>query len=222
MSNTVFAADTLYSFTHNMQDVVVVGQVDHVTSDYLYLKDTARVNGEHEVSEKIKISNHKALTYVLTAIYSHVLSDEERDSPQVGDRIIVSLKKDGTDFRLANGLYKVDSLNIETLNVIPTEENANLSEHAKITCYANSRGTITDFIDDDEGNVFYENSKGEQVMIYKNVVVIDSSLEGSRTILEVPIYGERIWGVKEILIASTVSLLVIIGILKICNQIRKK
>lgn len=169
----ILAADSFYSFTHNMQDIVVLGEVYRVTLDFLYVKNIKIVSGEIEISDKI--SNTIELSYQLSANYKKFVPYEERLSPQENDNILASLNKEGDHYYLCNGLYKVDNLDIENLKVISTEENPNLSIYAKLTCYINSKGLITNFIDDEEGNVYYENSEGEQKLIYKNIVKIESN-----------------------------------------------
>lgn len=154
------AADALYRFTHNGQDLLAVGTVTSVGEGSItfsiseILKSSSSIGGgssplpSSEVRREIKVERGEAL----------------RDL-QPGDAAILSLKKKmWGSFVLDNGAYRLDSTALPVqASTLAGEENA---ETAAVTFFVNSRGVFCEFaFEGDDGRVALT-YKGQDYLIY--------------------------------------------------------
>jgi hypothetical protein len=147
----VYAADALYRFMHNDHDALVIGEI--ISADENAIK--VRVEKSIISGKDLNVSSAKrqlklAEAKIVPSFRYSLFYNEDGSSiinPSVGDYVLLSLKKYGTDFKIAWGAYKVDGLDYKNLSVVLPEAKDVWSqmEAAAVKAFVNSDGKITEF-----------------------------------------------------------------------------
>lgn len=157
---SISAEDKTEAIMENFrQDVLFVGNVSHISDDYVVLKVTDYIAAE-STSETIakREKNHR---YVLTGKKKPVYNSSYygKQTVEEGDHVVASLRKKNGAWQVANGIYQVNTDQFQTLSLTPLEKNMDLSK-LKLKYFINSDGKMKDFSSDDKQNkMYYKNQK---------------------------------------------------------------
>lgn len=157
---SVSAEDKTKAIMENFrQDVLFVGNVSHISEDYVVLKVTDYIAVESTAEAIAKREkNHR---YVLTGKKKPAYSSSYYGKQMVeeGDHVVASLRKKNGTWQVANGLYQVNTDQFQTLSLAPLEKKMDLSK-LKLKYFINSDGKMKDFSSDDKQNkMYYKNQK---------------------------------------------------------------
>lgn len=156
--STSYAADSLYRFTHNDQDMLIIGQVESIDKKTISVKVLDRVVSKSDLNiskkkEQLVVDN---ATIKRDSIYADITFN-------TGDYILASLNKEGNSFVNANGVYKVDSANKSTLVIL--EPNTSVADNKAVECFIHSDGTITEFYFEYD-KAAYRDENGNEIVVY--------------------------------------------------------
>lgn len=163
--NEAFAADALYRLMHNDHDALVLGEVTEV------LENGIKINVVHQIisSQDLNVSSQKKQiplkgTVTIKGIKEYAFFrgiNTTESSPQKGDYLLVSIVKKGVSYTNQWGIYKVDSKDYSSLNVLYPKEafKGNKMDASAIKTFVNSNGTINDFSFDHNTGKVYSNGK---------------------------------------------------------------
>ena len=146
-SSTIgFAADALYRLMHNDHDALVVGTVTKLEGDTI----TVVVKKQLISSKDLNFSSPKRQipikgTIIIKGVKEYALfhgTDAMEGRPKKGDYVLASLKKGGRGFKNAWGVFKTDSNNYRTLNILYPEASSSYTkmDAAAIKAFVNSNG----------------------------------------------------------------------------------
>lgn len=164
---TAFAADALYRMLHadevesfkGDQDAFIVGQLIG-KDDYNFFVNIRKVISGSVTADRIWVADFE---------YGWGATDP---TPSVNDYCVMSLRKSGTHYKPAWGVFKADSGDYKTLRLI-TEDikfSACKGDISAIEWYVNSGGTENDF--SFGGNsTFVHRPNGETIQIYPKQAV---------------------------------------------------
>ncbi|MDD4569122.1 MAG: hypothetical protein PHE70_03215 [Tepidanaerobacteraceae bacterium] len=193
LCNIAYAADALYRFMHNDHDALIIGEITHMDETGAKVKiakgivSAKNLNKNHP-KKQLKLSEAKIL---MPFSYQGFYNEDGSCTvdPCVGDHVLLSLKKDGNNFKVAWGAYKVDSLDYEILSIILPENSRLWSrmEAAAIKAFINSDGQITEFAFDRDSKTVYAGE--EKVVIFK-----ENTDEGENTLQDEEKIKESIIG----------------------------
>ncbi len=167
--------------------MVVVGKVNRIDGDSMYMDDVSTVSGDETTERSIQITGnflyYNYNGYLSYAPQKETLTEEDEEfrRPRQGELILVSLQRQGDVYTIENGMFMIDSLDIETLNVIARIDDhwvLNLGEAESLKCYVNSKGAITNFTYG-ERLVYYKNESGETIEIPINAAAYEKKKEPS-------------------------------------------
>jgi len=180
--NMVFAADMIYRLMHNDHDALVIGKVKEVSGDKLTIdveKQVISSKNLNEGSPKQQIPLDGEVTIKDIKGYSlFSIEGSLEKEPQKDDIVLASLNKEVFSFTIANGIFKVDSLDFKTLNVLYPQNASkyNKMEAFAIKTFVNSDGNETEFGFDSStgelylnGEVVFDASKGTEETIDENI-----------------------------------------------------
>jgi hypothetical protein len=176
-----YAADQLYRFRHNDHDALIIGEITHMDETGAKVKVakgivSAKNLNENHPKKQLKLSE---ANIIMPFGYEGFYNEDGSCTvdPCVGDYVLLSLDKDGNNFKVAWGAYKVDSLDYEILSIILPESSRLWSrmEAAAIKAFINSDGQITEFAFDKDAKTVYAGE--EKVVIFK-----ENTDEGENTL----------------------------------------
>lgn len=177
--NTVFAADALYRFMHNDHDALVLGEVTEVLENGVKINVVHQIISSQDLNEsspKKQISLKGAITVEGVDKYAFFRGENNAEtSPQKGDYVLVSIIKKRNKYINEWGIYKVNSKDYRSLNVLYPKE---ASEGTKmdaiaIETFVNSNGTIHNFSFDGNAGKVYSND----TIIYENNAEDNENIE---------------------------------------------
>lgn len=144
-----FAADLLWRLTHDDQDSLVIGEVEKVDGNTLEVKVAYVISGKPtKPSIKVEVKEW----------------DFQRvGQVRPGDKLVLSLDKNVFTYSVKYGIYKVSSLDYQTLKIIAPTKFA--GDMAAFQWYINSGGKENDFYFK-EGVVFVRDKSGTSRQIY--------------------------------------------------------
>lgn len=136
------------------QDVLFVGVVKHVYRDSIVLKVTDYMNLER-TSDSIakREKDHEYLIPKDTAI-TYRWSYHGKETVEVGDCVVASLKKEDGRWHISNGLYETDTDDYQKLSFEPFHKDLDLKK-TKLKYFINSDGEYKDFTSNKEKSKFY-------------------------------------------------------------------
>ena len=147
------ADDALYAFTHNGQDVVVLGQIDKMSGD------TATV----QVRELLRSSkSQRGASPLHSEQVAATITVKGLSAFAAGDRVLLSLQKKGGSYQVDMGAYRASSTELPLQITEP--DGAASAQSACLTVFANSRGALCDFTLQD-GSAFLE-YRGQRYQVY--------------------------------------------------------
>lgn len=153
------AGDMLFRITHNDHDVLVVGTITSIDEQKIKADVNATIVSTaymNQIDKKIQLNP----AHVTIDISNLKLFDDY----QVGDYILASLDKTLIDYRIANGLYKVDSLDIRELKIITEGEKS--SDLIAIETFVNSNGVLNRFSFEND-KIKFTDTNGEEIIVYE-------------------------------------------------------
>lgn len=137
----VSAADMLYRLTHNDHDVLIIGTIMQIDEQKINadvsstLVSTAYLD---QINKRVQLNPSK-----VTIDLTNMTLDLDL---KVGDYILASLDKTLFDYKIANGLYKIDSLDKQTLNIIPNDDREKNCDEIALEYFVHSNGSINEFV----------------------------------------------------------------------------
>ncbi len=136
------------------QDVLFVGVVKHVYRDSIVLKVTDYMNLER-TSDSIakREKDHEYLIPKDTAI-TYRWSYHGKETVEVGDCVVASLKKEDGRWHISNGLYETDTDDYQKLSFEPFHKDLDFKK-TKLKYFINSDGEYKDFTSNKEKSKFY-------------------------------------------------------------------
>lgn len=162
MSLGVFAdeADNIFE---GKQDYLILGTVKDVTDG------TAAVTVDNTVGASLPSMIGKDI-YIEKFSYSYCTdhAPDDFNNPKIGDNVFASISKNGETYIVANGAYRVDSIEIKNLSTVVytgMQGEDCLDSSVKIAYFIRSNGKITEFKKDDEGKIYAINNK-DKVLVY--------------------------------------------------------
>lgn len=151
LHTNVYAADALYRFMHNDHDALVIGEIISADENAVKVRVERGIISGKDLNIDAAKKQLKLVEAKITSSFSYNFFYNEDGSskinPSAGDYVLLSLKKDGTGFKIAWGAYKVDSLDYKSLSVI-LPESPNVwakMEAAAIKAFVNSDGKVNEF-----------------------------------------------------------------------------
>ena len=140
--------------TNKNQDVLFVGTVKHVdrdvivlkVPDYMNLERTSDSIAKREKDHEYLIPKDMAITYRW--------SYHGKETVEVGDCIVASLKKESGRWQISNGLYETDTDVYQELSFEPFHKDLDF-EKTKLKYFMNSDGKYKDFTANKEKSKFY-------------------------------------------------------------------
>ncbi len=168
-SHVVIAADPLYRLMHNDQQALIIGTIKDISTDKITLKIEKQIVSSENLNESRPIEQLKLEGEIIieevkdyALYYSY---DGIEGKPKIGDHVLVSLsQKRNNNFRVSYGMYRLDSTNYKTLNVL-YHKNASIytkMDAAALKAFINSNGTINKFKFNGENGRVY----ADGVLIY--------------------------------------------------------
>lgn len=172
--NPAYAADAFYRLTHNDHDALVIGQIIAVSENNITLEIKKQIisTADLNVSDpKKQIPLQGVIEVRNPGDYIYLQGSEA--TPQIGDYVLISINKKGKSFAMAWGMYKVDSLDYKSLNVLYTEGASHfvIMDTVALKAFINSDGEKNNFSFDSSKGIVY--SDGE--IIYNANLISDES-----------------------------------------------
>jgi len=162
-SASVFAADALYRMLHadeveqfrQDQDAFIVGQLIDKKEDKFQVKVLKVVSGKMKTD-----------TFSLSDDFQYGYGDVDF-TPSVNDYCVMSLKKTGTYYKKAWGIFKATSGDYKILKLMSEDIKYSVcnSDIAAIEWYVNSEGKENDFYFEGD-RAFVRKQDGQSVQIY--------------------------------------------------------
>lgn len=176
LPNKIFAADVLYRMLHAGevesfkadQDAIIIGQLT-AKNDNVFTVKVLKVMSGTLKPEIIAVNSDFEYGFGITGL-----------KPVVNDYCVMSLKKSGTNYKKAWGVFKATSGDYRTLNLLSEDIKYPYSngDIAAIEWYINSGGTEKEF--SFVGNtVFVNRPNGERLEIYNGVITSKKELPTS-------------------------------------------
>lgn len=144
------AADILWRLTHGDQYSLAIGEVEKSGDNFLDVKVAHIISGSI-INQQINVE--------LKEVDLQMLGQ----SINQGDKVIMSLEKEGANYSIKWGIYKVSSLDWKTLKIIAPTKPA--GDMAAFQWYINSGGKDNDFYFK-EGTAFVRDKMGGSKQIY--------------------------------------------------------
>lgn len=229
--NTAFAADAMCRLMHNDHDALVLGEVIEVSENEITIDVENQIISSKDLnvaSPRKQISIEGIVTIGGIKEYAFFNGTNSiESSPQNGDYVLVSVIKKGDSFINAWGVFKVDSKDYRTLNILYPKE---ASRHTKmdvaaIKAFINSNGTKNDFSFDGNTGKVYSNGEviyGENVESNENIVDGDVTTSSFIDTNEKEIKNNVISSSSEdklmLVIIGIILIIVIIGAYVIKNK----
>lgn len=157
LSVTACAVDAVYRFTHNDHDCLIVGTITSIDENKIKadVQSTIVSTGYlNVIDKKVQLNPQKVTIDISNYTFGFELA--------VGDHIIASLDKTLLDWTIANGIYKVNSLDPAILKI---EADPKTPEMIAIEYFINSNGSINNFVFE-EDKVLFEDGNGDTVEIF--------------------------------------------------------
>lgn len=161
----LWAADALYRMLHaeevasfrEDQDAMIVGQLIGKKNEAFEVKVLKVLSGK-VMSDSVLVSSD--FTY-----------GWNKGNPSISDFGVFSLKKTGSSYKKAWGIFKASSGDFKTLKLLPSNSPTTglLADLASIEWYVNSGGRENDFSFEGNGygvNAYVKKSNGESFQIY--------------------------------------------------------
>jgi len=145
------AADQMYSIIHEYQDALVVGEIVRE------IADSYKIDIKHVISGNL---SQKTITLQKNFKYF------TKDTPSVGDFVVLSLDKKVLNYYIKWGAFKVDSGEYKTLKLFKYGLSEGLQgDLTTLERYINSDTKDNDFYFDDQ-KVYLKKANGEVELIY--------------------------------------------------------
>lgn len=145
-----FAADVLWRLTHGDQYSLAIAEVEKVDGNILEVR-VAHVISGNLLKQQIKVEVKEWNLQLLGQSISQ------------GDKVIISLDKDEANYSIKWGIYKVSSLDWQTLKIIAPTKPA--GDMAAFQWYVNSGGKDNDFYFK-SGEAYVRDKSGTSLQIY--------------------------------------------------------
>jgi hypothetical protein len=150
VADTTYAMDMLHALTHEMQYSLALGEVIEINDS------SAKIRIEEIVSGK-------SLPDVISIDIPGDFLPEYEPELKTKDYVVVSIDKEGENYSVLMGYYKVTGLEMEKLEIISGPLPA--GDLAALQWYINSGGKENDFYFIGT-NAYVRNSDGSEKMIY--------------------------------------------------------
>ncbi|MCQ2749437.1 MAG: hypothetical protein MJ246_05645 [Clostridia bacterium] len=157
LSVCVSASSAVYRFTHNDHDCLIVGTITSIDETKIKADVSSTIVSTeylNVIDKRIQLNPQK----VTIDISNHSFGFEL----EAGDHIVASLDKTLLDWTIANGIYKVNSLDPSILKI---EAEPKTPEMIAIEYFINSNGSINNFAFE-EDKVLFEDGNGDTVEIF--------------------------------------------------------
>lgn len=152
-------ADLLYRFTHNDHDVLIVGKITYIDDTKIkaeVAKTIVSTDYMNQIDKRVQLNP--------TNVTIDISNVKVMTKLNVDDYILASLDKTLIDYRIANGLYKVDSLDIRELKIVTEGEKS--SDLIAIETFVNSNGVLNRFSFEND-KIKFTDTNGEEIIVYE-------------------------------------------------------
>ncbi len=163
---TAYAMDTLYALTHEKQYALAVGEVIEVDTSSAKIRIEEIISGE------------KLPDIINVEIPGDFLPKYE-PALRPNDYFVLSINKNGQEYAIAMGYYRVTRLDIKTLEIL--EGPLPPGDLAALQWYINSGGTENDFYFI-ESDAYVRHSDGSSTMIYHLIEAIPSPIQTEKVV----------------------------------------
>ncbi len=155
----VFGADNLYRLMHNDQQGLIIGQIIEIKEGFISTNINKQIISEEDMNSPNieQIPLEEVINIETVKNYSLFYGKKDPESkPQKGDYILASINRSGKDFQSAWGIYKLDSEDYKTLNVLsPKNDYGAKMEAVAIKTFINSDGVANEF-SFDRSKLYYD------------------------------------------------------------------
>lgn len=157
-SPVVFADDNVFEIIEGSQDYLVLGTVVDINDTYVVLEHYQTVDAENSALVPLKRNENISIDK-----FRYSYCDEHSDisvTPRLGDNVFISVNKNGKSYTMANGAYKISSVDYKMLTFFASEDMKNQDCMADIMALAYfvrtngekkdftfENGTLTTFVD---------------------------------------------------------------------------
>lgn len=185
LSNIAFGADALYRLLHNNQDALVIAEIVEVNDNSVKFRVEKSIMGKNHLNESSKIKQLDLDEFIISKndlTYIRLYNDitEHSDFLKVGDAYLVSLNKVNNKFEIAWGIYKLSSLDYETLDVLYAENISQglIMEAIAVKHFINSDGQENEFSFDGRNNIL---KSGDTILYDGDPIEIEDTKDISTT-----------------------------------------
>lgn len=185
LSNIAFGADALYRLMHNNQDALVIAEIVEVNDNSVKFRVEKSIIGKNHLNESSKIKQLDLDEFIISKndlTYIRLYNDitEYSDFLKVGDEYLVSLNKVNNKFEIAWGIYKLSSLDYETLDVLYPENISQglIMEAIAVKHFINSDGQENEFSFDGTNSIL---KSGDKIIYDGDPIEIEDTKDISTT-----------------------------------------
>jgi hypothetical protein len=140
-----YAADTESRFMHNDHDTLIIGKITELSQDTMTIRAIDYIVSAKDLNVNAKKKQLRPEVVKLTSDSVKMLRENAKSGWssrfEVGDSVVASLNKKGSEFDIAWGFFKADSTDYKTLSV----EAYSPMTAAMIKDFINSGGKYTEF-----------------------------------------------------------------------------
>jgi len=162
-SYAMVSAEGIEDIFDGDNDFLILGTVTGVADDIV------AVTVDNTVGEKVaSLTGKEIKIHKFSYSYCEEHTPTSFNNPQIGDNLFASISKDSDKYRIANGVYKVDSSEVKNCSTLVHQNMRNqdcLADAVKLAYFVRSNGKIKDFKVDSEGNI-YALKEDDEVLVY--------------------------------------------------------
>lgn len=174
LTQAVYAKKIAKAVFDDKTDYLILATVSDITDNYVsvdYFDSIRKFNPDPNDKKAVSAKEQLPEKFNIQKFHYSYCTDhaDEYNQPKIGDNIFASIQKTGDTYRIKNCAYKVDTVDIKTLNFLVPETMKGedcMDDIAALAYFAASGGAETKY-EFDGGNVYLKRND-ENVSIYPN------------------------------------------------------
>lgn len=184
-SPIVLAADNVFEIIDGSQDYLILGTVVDINDTYVVLEHYQTVGADEDSLTPLKRNENISIDK-----FRYSYCDEHSDisvTPRLGDNVFISVNRNGKNYTMANGAYKISSVDYKMLTFFVSEDMKNqdcMADIMALAYFVRTNGEKKDFAF--ENDTLTTIVDGKKITLYptENITEMVTFLDNEGNIVE--------------------------------------